>query len=56
VTQRRRVNRQGRIPTTEKYLDDLKDGKYDSINYDHTGESVARSTNRLRGRKLMRFG
>ncbi|ORX34935.1 hypothetical protein BD324DRAFT_633296 [Kockovaella imperatae] len=34
ATQRRRVNRQGRVPTAEKYLDALKAGEYDSVNFD----------------------
>ena len=37
VSLRRRVNRQGRVPTAEKYLDALRAGEYDNVDFDLTG-------------------
>lgn len=34
IAQRRRVNRQGRVPTTEKYLDALRAGDYNRTSFD----------------------
>ena len=39
VAQRRRVNRQGRVPTARTYLEDLKAGKHDEMSFDLPRES-----------------
>lgn len=37
VSLRKRVNRQGRVPTVEKYIDALKSGQYDAVSFEQTG-------------------
>lgn len=37
TAQRRRINRQGRVPTAERYLDALRAGEHDEVNFDLTG-------------------
>lgn len=37
MSQRRRVNRQGRVSTAEKYLDALRSGEHDNVSYDLSG-------------------
>ena len=34
VAQRRRINRQGRVATSEKYLEALRSGEYDTVSFD----------------------
>lgn len=41
VALRRRVNRQGRVPTVEKYLDGLRAGEHDAVSFEMTGETTA---------------
>ncbi|ORY30788.1 hypothetical protein BCR39DRAFT_528324 [Naematelia encephala] len=38
VAQRRRVNRQGRVRTAEKYLDQLRAGEHDTVSFDMNSE------------------
>lgn len=37
---RRRVNRQGRVPAVEQYIAELRDGKWDVANFDHTESNL----------------
>ncbi|BEJ09479.1 hypothetical protein CcaverHIS641_0603940 [Cutaneotrichosporon cavernicola] len=37
---RRRVNRQGRVPGVEQYIAELRDGKWDDANYDHSEDKL----------------
>jgi hypothetical protein len=46
VALRRRVNRQGRVMTVEKYLDALKRGEYDAVNYDMMPEAQTSESGR----------
>lgn len=42
--ERKRVQRQGRVPTVQAYLGDLKAGKFDSVSFDQTGMSFPSTT------------
>ena len=38
VAQRRRVNRQGRVPTVDRYIDSLRAGEHDDLSFEVPGE------------------
>ncbi|KAL1408935.1 hypothetical protein Q8F55_005749 [Vanrija albida] len=38
---RRRVNRQGRVPAVRQYIDELREGKWDDVNFDESEETRA---------------
>jgi len=39
---RRRVNRQGRVPCAQEYIKELREGKWDDVNFDQTGGFLRR--------------
>lgn len=38
VAQRRRLNREGRVPTVQAYITALRAGEYDNVSYDLSGK------------------
>jgi len=41
---RKRLCRQGRVPTVETYISEVRDGKWDEVGYDMTGEYKKRQS------------
>ena len=40
---RKRLCRQGRVPTVETYIAEVREGKWDDVGYDMTGQSPSES-------------